>query len=211
MSYSGKSIAGVEKLERGYLEKSKHRTRGIKLTCRMNYLIIIIIAGILSALAFMPVSGSEPSTGIYDSWHYDGYESTYRQGYMAGYYTGSSQVEYLKVDVAPRTTIGYENARIEQYTLTVAGMFGEYYITTVTGTGSMRPLLEEGATIILEKPHEIVIGDVVVYVDENGCDVIHRIVRDIGDYWICKGDHNDFEDDPVYKGAVTWRLLGILY
>ena len=85
-------------------------------------------------------------------------------------------------------------------------------------TGSMRPLLDQGANaiqIIPETPEQIEIGDIVTY-DYNGRKIIHRVV-DIqqdsqGHYYTLKGDNNPGADPVKVRFKDIERVLvAIIY
>lgn len=87
---------------------------------------------------------------------------------------------------------------------------GEWKVFTVAGTGSMSPAI--GATSrLLVSPAELVeVGDIVVY-EREGDLIVHRIVQDLGDSWVCQGDAYCTADLPILKSAVLFRVDAIFY
>jgi len=84
-------------------------------------------------------------------------------------------------------------------------------------TGSMAPLLGEGANGIVIAPsseEEIGIGDVISFRRE-GSVIVHRVVErgedSEGVYFVTRGDNNDFDDGVVRFGEVEGVLVGVLY
>jgi hypothetical protein len=88
---------------------------------------------------------------------------------------------------------------------------GEYNLCLVEDTGSMRPILEKGFVVLLESTGNVHIGDIAVYQREDGAQIIHRIIGEEGDFWIFRGDANLYDDPPVPKENVIWRLVAVFY
>lgn len=88
---------------------------------------------------------------------------------------------------------------------------GKYRLCNVAGTGSMRPIIEHGFVVLLEKTSEVQVGDIAVYEDKLGHEIIHRVIGEDGDCWIFRGDANLCADLPVPKENVTWRVVGVFY
>jgi len=80
-------------------------------------------------------------------------------------------------------------------------LFNSIIVAFVEGI-SMEPLFKAGDLVILQKPNDLKIGDVIVYKKNDGALVIHRII-DIaycqnGVFYIVQGDNNpvpDFVDE----------------
>lgn len=88
---------------------------------------------------------------------------------------------------------------------------GEYRLCNVAGTGSMRPIIEHGFVVLLEKTNEVQVGDIAVYEDKLGHEIIHRVIGEDGGYWIFRGDANLYDDPPMPKENVTWRVVAVFY
>lgn len=119
--------------------------------------------------------------------------------------------EYLKK--IPASTVSKSDIEATSDNITLHRS-GEYWVTHVYSSGSMRPILEHDFVILLEKVNDIDdvrVGDIAVYQREDGHLIIHRIIDDAGDRWIFRGDANLYDDPPVPKEYVVWRLVAIFY
>jgi len=104
-------------------------------------------------------------------------------------------------------------------------LFNSVIVAFVEGI-SMEPLFRAGDLVILQKPNDLKIGDVIVYKKNNGALVIHRII-DVaycqnGVFYIVQGDNNpipDFVDEglmcrtssgtiPKIHGVRADRVIG---
>jgi len=88
-------------------------------------------------------------------------------------------------------------------------------VAVVRATGSMRPLFDENALLILEPvPFSALrVGDIVTYVHPRTHElIVHRLIEKHSDgFWI-KGDHNGRMDDTVVTPEnYRMRVCGILY
>lgn len=88
---------------------------------------------------------------------------------------------------------------------------GDYYITGCANTGSMRPTLDWGAYVVIERTSNVSIGDISLYTNDLGQSVAHRIVGEQGDCWILKGDNNVYPDLPALKTEITGKVVAIIY
>jgi signal peptidase len=83
---------------------------------------------------------------------------------------------------------------------------------SVIASGSMRPALDVGDIVVVQKVDSIMIqpGDIIQYLKENVA-ITHRVVniyRDRGGtFFITKGDANSVSDDPVSERAVLGKTL----
>ena len=116
--------------------------------------------------------------------------------------------EYLQYK--PASTVSESQIDLSPGTL-ILNRPGEYRLCNVAGTGSMRPIIEHGFVVLLEKTGEVQVGDIAIYLDRNGHEVIHRVVGEDGDCWIFRGDANLYDDPPVPKENVTWRIVAVFY
>ena len=88
-------------------------------------------------------------------------------------------------------------------------------VFTVQPTGSMRPLFDEHAILLVEAApfEDLKIGDIVLFDDaRRGITIVHRIIQQKGDGFWTKGDHNGRMDDIlVTRKNYQGRLYGIVY
>lgn len=87
-------------------------------------------------------------------------------------------------------------------------------MATVLATGSMRPLFDQHALLILEAaPYDSLrVGDIVTYVfPGTGQLIVHRLLEKRGDNFWAKGDHNGRMDNAyVTRANYRMRVCGIL-
>lgn len=86
---------------------------------------------------------------------------------------------------------------------------GDAIIGTVRGT-SMEPVLQNGTVIVLKKTPfaKLQAGMDVGYANSQGTQVIHRLVRKKGSYWVARGINNSREDRDL---VTPENYLGTLY
>ncbi len=115
--------------------------------------------------------------------------------------------------LAPSSTLNMTAAKLVAWT--VAGQLPGATVGTVRSTGSMRPLFDEHALLILEAaPYDSLrIGDIVTYVHpQTGVLIVHRLLEKRGDAFWAKGDYNGRMDDAyVTRENYRMRVCGILY
>ena len=81
--------------------------------------------------------------------------------------------------------------------------------TAVVLTGSMSPTIEINDFVIVKKPDEINVGDIVSYKEnDGGMEVLHRVVKMEDGKITTKGDANNIEDKPVEISQVTGVYVG---
>ena len=81
--------------------------------------------------------------------------------------------------------------------------------TAVVLTGSMSPTIEINDFVIVKKPSEIEVGDIVSYKEnDGGMEVLHRVVKIEDGEITTKGDANNIEDKPVEISQVTGVYVG---
>lgn len=88
-------------------------------------------------------------------------------------------------------------------------------LLTVMPTGSMEPMFNERAILLMEPARfeDLKIGDIVTYKNPRyGLVVVHRIMEKRGDKFWSKGDHNG-RMDPIYITRDNYgaRVFGIIY
>ena len=81
--------------------------------------------------------------------------------------------------------------------------------TAVVITGSMEPTLNINDFVIMKKPKNIKINDIVSYKSINSeNEVLHRVIRINNNEIITKGDANNIEDKPIKLNQVTGVYIG---
>jgi signal peptidase len=113
---------------------------------------------------------------------------------------GTKQVVSIVLDVILVLMILYIGATLYLRSTTgnpYASIFG---ITThVVISGSMEPSIHEGDIVIVKQLDNYEIGDVIVYIRDDGLSITHRII-DIGiDGYVTKGDANQQHDPGAAK------------
>ncbi len=85
----------------------------------------------------------------------------------------------------------------------------------VTGK-SMKPFIEDGNIVIIKKVYlkEINIGDLILFKDNYGLPVLHRVISKKKNHngeimFITKGDRLVSSDDPVIKDKVLGKVVRI--
>ena len=97
-------------------------------------------------------------------------------------------------------------------------LFSSIIVAFVEGV-SMEPLFKAGDLVILQKPNDLKVGDVIVYKKNDGTLVIHRII-DVaycqnGVFYIVQGDNNpipDFVDEGrecTTSSGTALRIHGV--
>lgn len=71
---------------------------------------------------------------------------------------------------------------------------------------SMYPAFVEGQAVKVQAPINIQKGDVILYVNYSGNLVLHRIIHISEDYFIAKGDNNEFADDIISRKAIVGKI-----
>ena len=69
-------------------------------------------------------------------------------------------------------------------------------------TGSMEPTLNINDFVVVKKPKNIKVDDIISYRDNNS-EVIHRVIDIKDDIIITKGDSNNKIDNPISFNKVT--------
>ncbi len=81
--------------------------------------------------------------------------------------------------------------------------------TAIVLSDSMVPTIKKDDFVIMKKPNEINIDDVVSYKEtESNMEVLHRVVKINGDEIITRGDANNTDDKPINKGQITGIYVG---
>jgi len=113
--------------------------------------------------------------------------------------------------LAPRSNVSREHAlSLAQATASVVG--GEVF--TVSSTGSMKPTLDEGSIVTVERVNfsQLRKGDIVIYRSAAGTPVIHRLYEQSHDRWLVLGDNNPSVDrEAVSNANLIGRVCAIFY
>lgn len=92
-------------------------------------------------------------------------------------------------------------------TILTLALTGMLTLAVVEGK-SMEPLLWTGDVVIVYKPNEISVGDVVIY-KGRGNYVIHRVIEVRDNCYLIKGDNNPLPDGCIPKELITGKVLSI--
>jgi len=115
--------------------------------------------------------------------------------------------------LTPSSTLDMMTAQLVAWS--IVGHLPGGAVGTVQATGSMRPLFDEHALLILESaPYDSLrVGDIVTYVHPaTGQLVVHRLLEKRGDNFWPKGDANGRMDNAyVTRANYRQRVCGILY
>ncbi|MBQ8806346.1 MAG: signal peptidase I [Bacteroidaceae bacterium] len=89
-----------------------------------------------------------------------------------------------------------------------ASLFG--FTTHVVMSDSMEPAIYTGNVLLVKEMDDYQIGDIIVYVRDDGMSIVHRIVSvDFGGYKT-KGDNNAEEDEwTVRTDQVVGKVIQI--
>jgi len=80
--------------------------------------------------------------------------------------------------------------------------------TAIVLTGSMEPTLEVNDFVIIKKPREIKVNNIIAYKHNGNGEVLHRVIRIQDDEIITKGDANNAEDQAINIREVTGVYVG---
>ena len=76
--------------------------------------------------------------------------------------------------------------------------------TAIVTTGSMEPKIKINDYVVVKKPNDIKVGDIVSYTSKDTKnDVIHRIVKIDNNMVTTKGDANNTQDEPINKKQIN--------
>jgi signal peptidase I len=113
--------------------------------------------------------------------------------------------------IAPRSNVSREHAlSLAQLAATAIG--GEVF--TVSATGSMKPTLDEGSVVTIERVAftQLRKGDIVIYRNDSGNPVVHRLYERANNRWLVLGDNNPSVDrESVDATNLVGRVCAIFY
>lgn len=76
--------------------------------------------------------------------------------------------------------------------------------TAIVLTGSMEPTLEINDFVIMKRPKEIKVNDIIAYKDnDNKYEILHRVIKINNEEITTKGDANNTLDKPINSSQVT--------
>jgi signal peptidase I len=112
---------------------------------------------------------------------------------------------------APRSNLTRSNA-LTLAKMVAANVHGQVYV--VAPTGSMRPTLDEGSIVTIEKVNwdKLQTGDIVIYRSTSGSAVIHRLYERHDQGWFVLGDNNvSIDRETVTSNNLLGRVCAIIY
>lgn len=86
-------------------------------------------------------------------------------------------------------------------------VFGYTFFSVLSG--SMEPSISVGDEVIVKITDDVEINDVITF-REDGAFVTHRLLDYQDGRYITKGDNNDSNDEPVYKGNVIGKVVLVI-
>jgi len=115
--------------------------------------------------------------------------------------------------VAPSSTLGWDRA--VKAASAARYMVSGSSLMTVMPTGSMKPMFDERAILIMEPAPfaDLKVGDIVTYTHpRHQMPVVHRITEKRGEVCYTKGDNNDLADEiAITQSNYQARVFGIIY
>jgi signal peptidase len=82
-------------------------------------------------------------------------------------------------------------------------------------SGSMEPNIHVGDLIIIIEPDDLVVNDVVVYIDNHNRSITHRVIDTSDEHLLTKGDANNTPDRAIdydqVVGEVACRIPIYIY
>ena len=81
------------------------------------------------------------------------------------------------------------------------------YKTAVILSGSMEPTISVDDLVIVKRAEEIKKGDIIVFYDEKGNEVIHRVIDIDDDTITTQGDANNTADTPISRDKVCGKYV----
>jgi len=75
----------------------------------------------------------------------------------------------------------------------------------------MKPVLTEGNWAIVELGVPVNVGDIILYRIDDGDGIVHRIIEINGNSIVCKGDNNNYPDNPIDISSVIGRVKVVIY
>ncbi len=112
---------------------------------------------------------------------------------------------------APRSSVSREHA-LALANAMARTVGGEVF--TISATGSMRPTLDESSVVTVEKVafEDLRRGDIIIYRNNRGLPIIHRLFEEHGARWLVLGDNNaSIDAEAVTNANFVGRVCAIFY
>ena len=74
-------------------------------------------------------------------------------------------------------------------------------------SGSMEPVIHVGDYVIVSTEANVAAGDIIMYENDHGMLITHRIITMYPDSIIVKGDANAAEDPPVHSSQIIGKII----
>jgi signal peptidase I len=118
-------------------------------------------------------------------------------------------------DVSPSDRIHEEDIAVSDKGIMIS--LPHASLSSYADTGSMKPLLHEGANgirVVPEQESDIALGDIVSFT-RDGFMVVHRVIAsgvdEQGTYFITKGDNNATDDGKIRFSDIRYVTVGVLW
>lgn len=91
--------------------------------------------------------------------------------------------------------------------------FNEDITTELHKGDSMNPTISDNSILLVSKDiSHLMVGDIIVYLNNKDEKILHRIIKIEEDYYITKGDNNNVEDSYKPKlEDIRGKVVGVLY
>lgn len=75
-------------------------------------------------------------------------------------------------------------------------------------SGSMNPTLEEKDIVLVKIDKNVNENDIITYKKKNTF-ITHRLIKKQVDYYICRGDANNTNDDPIKETEILGKVVKV--
>lgn len=76
-------------------------------------------------------------------------------------------------------------------------------------SGSMSPTIEEKDVVFVKINSDIKTDDIITY-KKDGAYITHRVLDIQGEYYICRGDANNTNDEPIKKDIILGKVVKVM-
>lgn len=83
------------------------------------------------------------------------------------------------------------------------------YTVFEIASGSMNPILNENDIVLVKIGNEVNENDIITYKKKDTF-ITHRLIKKQANYYICKGDANNTNDDPIKETQILGRVVKVL-